>query len=348
MAKKTTCMQLLPIKFFITMSIIVIAAFNNALPSALMGMADVLSLSRLNFIQKMRTEQNLEAPWNLQVIIASHDGQPITDGQGCTISVDTDFASIDHCDAILIPGFVPDTQGHPPKKITNKQTRSWLAHQYKKGALLCGSCSGVFALGEASLLNSRRCTTTWWLHDELRQRFSRANAVWASELISNQRIVTAGGPLSWVNIILYVIRELAGADTAKIIADFSVVDAIPKSQNLYVPQGYLTSKDPFLAEAEHAIRQAHYLHMSTLDLAESMAVSQRTLNRKLKSLTGETPKAFIDNIRINHACTLLNNANKSIKDIALALGYSDDTVFRRLFQKRIKMTPSAYRQRLNS
>ncbi|PCJ30304.1 MAG: transcriptional regulator [Gammaproteobacteria bacterium] len=330
------------------MSVIVIVALDNALPSALMGMADILSLSGLNFIQERRNKQNSKVAWNFQVIIASHDGQPITDGQGRTISVDTDFASIDHCDAILIPGFVPDSQGHPPRNITNKQTRSWLARQYQKGSLMCGSCSGVFALGEASLLNSRRCTTTWWLHDELRQRFPKADALWASELISNQRIITAGGPLSWVNITLQVITELVGADTAKIIADFSVVDAIPKSQNLYVPQGYRISTDPFLAEAEHAIRQAHYRHISTLDLAKSMAVSQRTLNRKLKSLIGETPKAFIDNIRISHACTLLNNDNKSIKDIALALGYSDDTVFRRLFQKQIKMTPTAYRKRLNS
>jgi transcriptional regulator GlxA family with amidase domain len=151
-----------------------------------------------------------------------------------------------------------------------------------------------------------------------------------------------------VNITLYVIKKLAGADIAKVVADYAVVDAAPKSQKLYLPQGYLVSKDPFLTEAEYAIRQAHYCHMSVLGLADVMAVSQRTLNRKIKELTGDTPKAFIDNIRISYACTLLNNAKNSIKDIALTLGYSDDTVFRRLFQKRMKMTPTSYRQYLNS
>lgn len=330
------------------MSTIVIVALDNALPSGLLGMVDIFSLSGLNFVQEKANEQNTKETWNPQVIMASHDGQPIRDGQGRTVAVDSNFDSIGHCDAILIPGFLPDSKGHPPRTVTNEQTRLWLTRQYNNGALICGSCSGVFALGEARLLNSHRCTTTWWLHDELRRRFPKIDAAWASELISDRRIITAGGPLSWVNITLHVIKELAGANIAKVVADFAVVDAAPKSQKLYIPQGYLISTDPFLAEAEYAIRQAHYCHMSVLDLADAMAVSQRTLSRKLKNLTGDTPKAFIDNIRISYACTLLNNANNSIKDIALALGYSDDTVFRRLFQKRMKMTPTSYRQGLNA
>jgi len=52
--------------------------------------------------------------------------------------------------------------------------------------------------------------------------------------------------------------------------------------------------------------------------------------------------------KLKHAYTLLGTSKKSIRDIMLALGYSDDKVFRRLFHKRIKMTPSAYRQRLSS
>lgn len=82
-----------------------------------------------------------------------------------------------------------------------------------------------------------------------------------------------------------------------------------------------------MAEAEYAIRQTQYCHISVFGLANAMAVSERTLDRKLKKLTGDTPKKRIDNVRISYACTLLNNANQSIKDIALALGYSDDTVF---------------------
>ncbi len=97
-------------------------------------------------------------------------------------------------------------------------------------------------------------------------------------------------------------------------------------------------------KAEYAIRKAHYQTMNAKDLSKIMAVSERTLNRRLKELTGETPKAFIDGVRISHACTLLVTTNKSVKEIAFSLGYSDDSVFRRLFKQKMKMTPSNYQQ----
>lgn len=313
-----------------------------------MGINDLLALSGLNFVQKSEDKTPSKIGWKPKVILANHDGRPIIDGHGRTFDVDSDFDSISDCDAVLVPGFIPNGQGHPPQTITDAKTHTWLRTRYKQGTLMCGSCSGVFALGEAGILNNRRCTTTWWLHDELKQRFPRANAEWASELIDDNGIITAGGPLSWVTITLHIVKKLAGIETAKVVADFSVVDAIPKSQNLYVPEGYQASKNLFLEKAEYAIRKAHYQAMSAPDLAKVMAVSERTLNRKLKELMGETPKAFIDGIRISHACTLLLTTNKSVKEIALSLGYSDDAVFRRLFKQKMKMAPSIYQQQRNS
>ena len=330
------------------MTTIVILAINNALPSGLMGINDLLALSGLNFVQKSEDRAPSRIEWKPKVILASHDGRPITDGHGRTFDVDSNVDSISHCDAVLVPGFIPNGQGHPPQAITDSKTQSWLRTRYKQGTLMCGSCSGVFALGESGILNNQRCTTTWWLHDELKQRFPKTNAEWASELIDDNGIITAGGPLSWVTITLHIVKKLAGIETAKVVADFSVVDAIPKSQNLYVPEGYQASKNVFLAKAEYAIRKAHYQTMNAPDLAKVMAVSERTLNRKLKELTGETPKAFIDRVRISYACTLLLTTNKPVKEIAFSLGYSDDAVFRRLFKQKMKMAPSLYKQQRNN
>ena len=276
------------------MPTIIIASFDHALPSALTGIIDLFYLANLKFIQKTIHQDKPLDLTAMKVLTASQSGLPIIDGQGRTIEVDTDFNSVDKCDAILIPGFIPSSHGHPPRKSINQQTKLWLKRQHQQGALIGGSCSGTFVLGEAGLLNKLRCTTTWWLHDELRRRFPQANAAWASELIDDRGIITAGGPLSWVNIALHIVKELAGANTAKLMADFAVVDSVPKSQNLFVPQGYQLSKDSFLMTAEHHIRQAHYCPISTNDLASFLAVSQRTLHRKLKQLSGETPKGFID------------------------------------------------------
>jgi len=107
------------------------------------------------------------------------------------------------------------------------------------------------------------------------------------------------------------------------------------------PLGYRS----FARWLEHAIQKSHYEAINAKELVIIMAVSERTLNRRIRELTGKTPKSFIDGVRMNHACTLLSTSKKSIKDVAFSLGYSDESVFRRLFKRKMNMTPSSYQER---
>ena len=328
------------------MHTIVIAAFEGAIASGLIGIADLLSLSQFGLTEGgdrcLRTKS-----WLPEVVSASHDGSPIKDGRGRIFPVDKAFDDIARCDAIIVPGFLPKVKNRLSSGLTNIDERVWLTKQYRQGSLICGSCSGVFVLGEASLLDRRKCTTTWWLHYQLKQKFPEADAVWGSGLIMDERIITAGGPFSWVDITLQIIRVLAGERAAKLTADFGLVDTIPKSQMAYIPQNYLIEVDPFLIEAEHAVRNTLDKYLSTGELAAAMMVSERTLHRRIKSLTGEAPKAFITRLRIESACILLQSSNCPVSNIAKTFGYEDEASFRRLFHQQIGMTPSVYRQKFN-
>ncbi|MBL4796093.1 MAG: hypothetical protein JKY50_01625 [Oleispira sp.] len=53
--------------------------------------------------------------------------------------------------AVLIPGFVPCTNGLPPTQVTDMDCQQWLKRQYDQGALLGGSCSGAFVLSKPAL-----------------------------------------------------------------------------------------------------------------------------------------------------------------------------------------------------
>jgi transcriptional regulator GlxA family with amidase domain len=336
-------------------------AFDQALPSGLLGISDMLVLANLSqqhspaFSPHMLDGEPVESPstdiesWQPKVIIASPDGKDILDGQGRPFTPDCALEDINLCHGVLIPGFVPCTNGLPPEQVTSKACQNWLKRQYDHGALMGGSCSGAFVLGEAGLLNKRRCTTTWWLHYELTQRFPEASAAWGSALIQDGQIITAGGPMSWVDISLRMIRELAGSHAANRAADFAVVDTTPNSQERYLPQGHLLSADPFLVQAETLVRE-HILSpninkpLSTLELAAKLAVSERTLHRRLKQLMGEAPKSFMDRVRMDMAKTLLHSSDQAIGSIALSFGYSDEAAFRRLFRKQVGMSPSQYRR----
>ena len=190
---------------------IVIAGINGCLASGFIGLVDLFWLAQKAILG--RTEND---PW--EIITASSDGRAVTDGRGRKLPVDAAFQDIRSCEAVLVPGFVPDDKGCPPEMRGLAKAARWLRNQHSNGALVCGSCSGVFLLGEAGLLNERRCTTTWWLHDEMKRRYPKADAAWGAAIIEDRGVISAGGPLSWIDLSLHVMRVLCGADAAQLAA----------------------------------------------------------------------------------------------------------------------------------
>lgn len=65
--------------------------------------------------------------------------------------------------------------------------------------------------------------------------------------------------------------------------------------------------------------------------------------KKLKSLTGLTPSAFILNVRLTAACKLMDGRSKiRITDLAVAVGFNDPKYFSTCFKKKYGMTPKEY------
>jgi transcriptional regulator GlxA family with amidase domain len=316
---------------------ITVIGSEGCLGSGFIGLVDILSLAQ----RAIADSQGGEVPF--EIITASTDGRPVRDGHGRRLQVDVALQSVSACDALIIPGFVPDDSRRPPKLDNFRETAAWIRHHHARGALACGSCSGVFLLGEAGLLDGRRCTTTWWLHDEMKRRYPKAEASWGAALVEDRRVVSAGGPLSWIDLALYIVRTLCGADAARAAADFAVVDTAPSSQAVYIPAGHLAASNPFLVDAEHFVRQFTEKPLTARDLARRLATSERTLHRRLTDATGESPKQFIDRIRFELARASLEMTTKSVKQITAAAGYIDESSFRRTFKRLYGMSPGAYR-----
>lgn len=315
---------------------IVILGYADCLGQGFIGAADLLLMSR-------RMLKSTDRPEPYRVVTASYDGKPIRDGFGRTHPVDASFAALDSCAAIIVPPFLCSCDDPMPPAADLNAAAGWLRRQHAMGAIVAGSCNGVFLLGEAGLLDGRRCTTTWWRHDDLRARYPRADIARGASLMEDRRVVTAGGPLSWIDLSLRVIRELCGAEAAKKAADFTVVDTAPSTQTIYVPPGHLTASNPFVLEAEHIVRKAGKALVTSPMLAQALNVSERTLHRRLKEATGETPKSFIDRVRFEATRMLLETTQSSVKQLASACGYTDETSFRRAFRRYAGMTPGAYR-----
>ena len=106
-----------------------------------------------------------------------------------------------------------------------------------------------------------------------------------------------------------------------------------------------------VSEHSHFMTRVHRAVQANADegvfdankLASQMDMSLRSLQRHLRD-AGVTAAQLIEDecqIRARH---LLSHTNRSVKEIARSLGYSDDRAFRRAFQRWTGQSPAAYRQ----
>lgn len=77
-------------------------------------------------------------------------------------------------------------------------------------------------------------------------------------------------------------------------------------------------------------------------LAEGVNLSRTHLHRKLKSVSNMTPTTFIQIIRLTRAAELLAGGDKSVTQVAYAVGFAHLSYFARLFQERYGVLPSQY------
>ncbi|MEG0501781.1 MAG: helix-turn-helix transcriptional regulator, partial [Cellulosilyticaceae bacterium] len=58
-------------------------------------------------------------------------------------------------------------------------------------------------------------------------------------------------------------------------------------------------------------------------------------------------REYIIDIRLEKAKEMIRNTELTIKEIGINIGYEDPNYFTKIFRKKIGITPSEYRNRLN-
>jgi AraC-like DNA-binding protein len=75
-----------------------------------------------------------------------------------------------------------------------------------------------------------------------------------------------------------------------------------------------------------------------------VGLSQFHLIRAFKNSVGLSPYQYVLSARISVAKELLSNSDRSIADVALAVGFTDSSQLNRVFLKLIGVTPTAFRR----
>jgi len=85
--------------------------------------------------------------------------------------------------------------------------------------------------------------------------------------------------------------------------------------------------------------------ISMEDMAELADLSATHFNRRFRELLRMSPTQYLHTLRIQQAQRKLTETNDSVSDIALSMGYFDQSHFTKRFRRTTGMTPKAYRRR---
>lgn len=113
----------------------------------------------------------------------------------------------------------------------------------------------------------------------------------------------------------------------------------------------LLHREKLGSEAQRLVRMAMaYIHeqyaepISREEIARHVGVNKDHLSRCFHQEVGVTLTVYLNRYRVNQAKALLAERQKTITEVALAVGFSDSSYFSRVFRRETGMSPRAYRR----
>lgn len=279
----------------------------------------------------------------------SPGGRSVRTAGGLQVTSPGSLASADDADLVLVPGFsLPDGENSSTvddylQRRESRTAMGWLSRFRHRGGALAAGCTATFLLAEAGLLDGLQATTSWWLAEAFEIRYPKVD-LQAHMMVTHQDGVTcAGAALAHTDLALRVLADLRGPAVADHVARHLLLDE-RVSQGRYMASDHLSHRHPEVLKAEAWIRAHLSQPIRVAEVAEAVALSPRTLARRLHASTGEAPLAFIQRLRVEHAVHLLETSTLAFDEIAANVGYQEPAGLRRVLKRLTGRRPSDFKR----
>nr|WP_250806204.1 GlxA family transcriptional regulator [Ensifer adhaerens] len=209
---------------------------------------------------------------------------------------------------------------------------------------LIGVCTGTFILPEAGLMMGHNVCVSWLHYQKFRERFPDIKA--RSDRLFNldrTRGSCAGGS-SAADMAAHIVRVHISKEAERNALEVLQIDKA--RTHLHVqPRRPLAieSNDPRLNAALIIMEQHTEYTISIPELAASVGLSRRQLERLFMEETKMSPALAYRKFRLERAKHLLTQTNASLIEIALEVGFESAGHFSRIFAKAYGQTPSRLR-----
>jgi transcriptional regulator GlxA family with amidase domain len=280
-----------------------------------------------------------------EVAVVAERPDPIRCASGLRIVPDHAITESDTpLDTLIVAG----SYGAPrpaPEQVVRWIARN-AAHARRYGAV----CAGAFLLGAAGLIDGRRVTTHWQYADRLAAEYPRAIVVPDRILVRDGRLFTSAGVTAAIDLALALVEEDLGRDLALCVAGRLAVHVTRAGgqSRFSAPLSAQAVLPTPISRARTWIVEYPADDLGLTALAARAAMSPRNFSRVFRRETRVSPAEFVERARLDVARRLLEESAMPLDQVARAIGFASAASVRRVFLRRLSITPSQYRQRFRS
>lgn len=259
------------------------------------------------------------------------DGDPALASNGLALHPTVSLAGMAKPDIVLACG------GVDVREAVDQRIIAALRRFARESVPLGGLCTGAFALAEAGLLRGRRCAIHWENLAPIEEAFREVEFVSDLYTVDRDRVTCTGGvaPLS---LMLAIVEARMGAPLARAVAEQFLVDRVRAgTERQRTPTG--PAGHGKLGDAVRVMEGAVELPMHAADVARTVGLSSRQLERLFRRHLGQTPAAYAAGLRLERARTLLHDTAMPITAVAAACGYATPSRFSAAYRGRFGRLP---------
>jgi transcriptional regulator GlxA family with amidase domain len=275
--------------------------------------------------------------------IVSLDGRPVVASNGLALSPTVPIEAMGPANIVFVCGGVDIKQAVTPALLLE------LRRLAQRHVALGSLCTGGYALAKAGLLDKYRAVIHWENMSALQEEFPRVLLSDQLFVIDRDRYTCSGG-IAPLDLMLNIIQQHQGRDIAPMISEQFILDRIRGDQDRqHIPlKAQVGLFHPNVIEAAKLMHDHIEEPISLNDVAATVGVSRRQIERLFKRHVGQVPTRYYLDMRLRRARELLLQTSMSILDIAVACGFQSPPHFSKCYRMLFGHTPSMERQRVTT
>ncbi|RED44674.1 transcriptional regulator GlxA family with amidase domain [Aestuariispira insulae] len=259
---------------------------------------------------------------------------------GIDIAVEKYPPAPTHFDYLIVFGNTPGED-----YFVEKQVRAYLKTAHAERVVLAGIGGGAAALVATGVTGRIPVCVHWYHQDDYLRTFG-AIPIDAESLFREEAgVITCAGGAAATDLAISLVGRHLGPAWADKCQRMMLLDQVRKPdhiQSVPVYQGEIAC--PVTKRAVRKIEHQLTMPINIDDLAKSLNIGRRQLERKFRAILGKGIHELIREMRLHMAIENIRNSDRTILDIALSCGFPTVEHFNSVFKAHYGHTPTQIRQ----